>query len=182
MRFKTVLVFAVALILATGMDAFAQRGRGMAPRGGAGAGQVCMNIPDLTEDQMQEITRLRTAHLGEMQSYRDQIDINRIQYRSLMREGADMGAINSNIEERAEIRTQMEKKQAEHHRSVRNILTEDQRALFDAAPRGGIGRTGSGPAAGTRGRGAFNNPGAGQRGICPFGTGVMRNGRGFRGL
>lgn len=178
MRIKTVLFFVVALLMATGMDAFAQRGRGMAPRGGAGAGQVCMNIPGLTEDQLQQIRELQTGHISEMQTYRDQIDINRIQYRSLMREGADMGAINSNIEERAAIRSQMEKKQAQHHQSVRNILTEDQRAWFDAAPRGGIGR---GPVSGTRGR-EFNRPAPGQRGVCPLGTGVMRNERGFRRL
>ena len=159
MRLKSVLLFAVALLMATGMDAFAQRGRGMAPRGGAGTGQVCLNIPGLTQDQSQQITQLRTRHLGEMQAYRDQIDINRIQYRSLIREGADMGAISSNIEERADIRTQMEKKQAEHHQSIRNILNEEQRAWFDAAPRGGVGFRQAGPGAGRRG------------GICPVSGG-----------
>ncbi len=167
---KTFTLLAAVLLLASGIDAIAQRGRGMAPRGGAGMGQVCFNIPNLTEDQLQQITELRTRHLGEMQDYRDQIDVNRIRYRSLIREGADMGAINSNIEERASIRTQMERKQAEHHQSIRNILTEEQRAWFDAAPRGGVGFRQAGPGAGRRG------------GACPFlGTGVAPGVRGPRG-
>ena len=163
---KTFMLMAAVILMASGIDAVAQRGRGMAPRGGAGTGQVCFNIPNLTEDQLQQITRLRTGHVGEMQQFRDQIDINRIQYRSLLREGADMSAINSNIEERASIRTQMEKKQAEHFQSMRSILNEEQRAWFDAAPRGGVGMRQAGPGAGRRG------------GACPFfGTGVAPGGR-----
>jgi Spy/CpxP family protein refolding chaperone len=177
-RIKTVFVFAVALIMATGMDALAQRGRGMAPRGGAGWGQVCMNIPGLTEDQLEQIMELRVNHLSEMQSYRDRIDINRIQYRSMVREDADMNAINANIEERAAIRVEMEKNQAQHRQSVRNLLTDQQRAWFDSAPRAGIGR---GPATGPGSR-EFGRGAPGPRGICPYGMRIMENGRGFRGL
>jgi Spy/CpxP family protein refolding chaperone len=177
-RSKTVLFFMVALIMATGMDAFGQRGRGMAPRGGAGSGQVCMNIPGLTEDQLEQIMNLRVSHIPEMQAYRDRIDINRIQYRSLVREGADMGAINSNIEERAAIRAEMEKRQAEHHRAVRNLLTDQQRAWFDSAPRGGVGR---GPATGPGSR-EYGRRAPGPRGISPNRMDIMENGRGLRGL
>ena len=166
---KTFTLLVAVILMVAGTDALAQRGRGMAPRGGAGMGQVCFNIPNLTEDQMQDIIQLRAGHLEEMQGYRDQIDVNRIRYRSLIREGADMGAINSNIEERAAIRTQMEKKQAEHHQAIRNILTEDQKTWFDAAPRGGVGFRQAGPGMGRRG------------GMCPFlGTGAAP-GAGRRG-
>ena len=168
---KTTLTLAIILLMATATDVFSQRGRGMDRRGGME--QVCPNIPNLTEEQQQQITDLRTAHLGEMQSLRDQIDVNRAQYRALMRgDRADMAAINANIDERSEIRNQMEKKQAEHHQAIRNVLTEEQRVWFDAVPRG-FARPGA-------------RPGPGMRQAAPYGgrggrgAGVMRNRPGFR--
>ncbi len=167
---------AVVLLMVTGADSLAQRGLGMDRRGGLQ--QVCPNIPNLTEDQSSQILDLRTSHLSEMQSYRDQIDVNRARYRVLMRaDPADMGAINSNIDERANIRSQMQKKQAQHHQAIRNLLTEEQKVWFDSAPRGGAGfgrRESAGRGAGFRqgvpagrGRGAF----------CP--VGARGFGRGF---
>jgi len=153
---KGVLLLALTLLMVTGMDAIAQRGRGMGRMGGLE--QVCPNIPNLTEEQSRQIMDLRTAHLKEMQAYRDQIDVNRTRYRALMRgDRADMAAINANIDERTSIRNRMEKKQAEHHQAIRSVLTEEQRVWFDAAPRGGAG------------------PGAGMRQAAPYG------GRGGRG-
>lgn len=172
---KSIVLLAATLLMVTGLDALAQRGRGMDRRGGME--QVCPNIPDLTEEQGQEITELRTAHLKEMQSYRDQIDINRAEYRALMRgDRSDMAAINANIDERAEIRSQMEKKHASHHQAIRSLLTEEQRVWFDAAPRGAIGR-GAGMRQAGPGRG-----GAGMRQAVPGrrGQGIMRNQPGFR--
>jgi Spy/CpxP family protein refolding chaperone len=146
-----------ALLMVTGFDAVAQRGQGLERRGGMQ--QVCPNIPGLTEEQSSEIMKLRTQHLVEMQSYRDMIDINRAQYRALMRAGAaDMAAINSNIEERSGIRSQMEKKQAAHHQAIRSLLTEEQVIWFDAAPRGGPGMGQARPyGRGTRGPGIMRN-------------------------
>ncbi len=171
---KTGLVLAITLLMITGLDAMAQRGRGMDRRGGLE--QVCPNIPNLTEEQSQQITELRTAHLKEMQTYRDQIDINRAQYRALMRgDRADMGAIDANIDQRAEIRSQMERKQASHHQAIRSLLTEEQRVWFDAAP-GGVMR-----GAGMR-QAAPGGRGAGFRQDAPAGRGAMspRGARGFR--
>lgn len=170
---KTGLLLAIILLMATGIDAIAQRGRGMGRTGGME--QVCPNIPGLTEDQRKEIMDLRTAHLKEMQLFRDQIDVNRTGYRQLMRgDRADMGAINSNIDERTAIRNQMEKKQAAHLQSIRSLLTEDQRVWFDAAPRGAAGRgAGLRQGAPDGGRGAGMRQGApgGRRDIGPRGGG-----------
>ena len=174
---KGVLLLALTLLMVTGMDAIAQRGRGMGRMGGLE--QVCPNIPNLTEEQSRQIMDLRTAHLREMQAYRDQIDVNRTQYRALMRgDRADMAAINANIDERTSIRSRMEKKQAEHHQAIRSVLTEEQRVWFDAAPRGGPGFRQAGPG-GWPGRAGMRQAapygGRGGRGfICPRGT------RGFR--
>lgn len=175
LNIKTIALLAVTLLMATGLDAVAQRGRGMDRRGGME--QVCPNIPDLTEEQRQDLMELRTGHLKEMQSFRDQIDINRAEYRALMRgDRTDMAAINANIDERGEIRSQMEKKQAGHHQAIRNLLTEEQRVWFDAAPRGGFGR-----GAGMR-QSAPGRRGAGMNRAMPGarGQGIMRNQPGSR--
>lgn len=170
---KTGLFLAITLLIVTGMDAVAQRGRGMDRRGGME--QVCPGIPNLTEDQRSQIMELRTGHLSEMQSYRDQIDVNRAQYRALMRGGnTDMAAINANIDERASIRSQMQKKQASHRQSIRSLLDEDQRVWFDSAPGGGAGigwQEGPGRGAGFR---QAAPAGRGRAAFCP------RGGRGFR--
>lgn len=156
--FYSVFLLVITLLVATGADALAQRGRGMDRRGGMG--QIHSNIPDLTEDQSEQITTLRTAHLKEMQTFRDQIAINRIEYRAMMREdNANMADINANIEARSEIRTGMEKAQAAHLQEVRALLTEEQRVWFDSAR----GTAGSGMRQGVPG-------GRGARG-----AGIMRN-------
>jgi Spy/CpxP family protein refolding chaperone len=155
---KTIVLLSVTLLMATGIDALAQRGRGFDR--GRGAGQACLNIPGLTDDQRDQMSELRTAHLREMQTFRGQIDINRAQYRALINEeNASMTAINANIDERSALRNQMEKKQAEHHQAVRRLLTEEQRVYFDAFPRGA--RMGM----------VQQRPG----GRGPDGTGIMRN-------
>jgi Spy/CpxP family protein refolding chaperone len=137
------------LLIASSLDAVAQRGRGMGRMGGMQ--QVCPNIPNLSDEQSSAIMQLRTQHISEMQTYRDQIDVNRAQYRGLMRSApADMSAINSNIDEHGRIRSQMAKKQAEHHLAVRSLLTEEQRIWFDAAPRGMGQGAGFGPGAAFR--------------------------------
>ncbi len=147
-RVQSTLLLAAVFMMVFGAEAIAQRGRGMPRRGGDQ--QVCGNIPNLTEEQRTQIQSLRTAHLQEMQSYRDNVDVNRAQYRQLMNSGADMSAINANIDERTTIRGQMARKQAAHRMAIREILTEEQRVWFDSAPRGGIGFNNQRPAAGRR--------------------------------
>jgi Spy/CpxP family protein refolding chaperone len=162
---KTIILLSVALLMATGFDALAQRGRGMARQGvinrGGETGWVCPGIPNLTEEQSEQLTELRTAHLREMQTLRNQIDINRAQYRALISaDDANMSAVNANIDERTAIRNQMEKLQASHHQSVRQLLTEEQRVYFDSSRRMGT-------------RQAMVNPVPGGRG--GRGAGIMRN-------
>jgi len=174
---KVIALLAVAFLMAGAMDVYGQRGRGMVRMGGME--QVCPNIPNLTEEQSKQIMSLRTSHLAEMQGYRDQIDINRAQYRALMRgDRADMAAINANIDERNSIRTRMEKRQAAHLQDIRSILTDEQRVWFDVVPRAGAVRgAGMRQAVPYRGRGAGMQYGPGGRGRGP---GIMRNQPGYR--
>lgn len=128
---KRLTIILAALLIVSGMDAFAQRGRRMISRDYQGV--VCPYIPDLTEEQQSRITELRTAHLKEMQEFRNKIDENRVQYRSLVTgDPANRSAINEKIDEFTVLKNQMMKKQANHRQEVRNILTEEQRVYFDS--------------------------------------------------
>jgi Spy/CpxP family protein refolding chaperone len=89
-------------------------------------------IPDLTDKQKDEISTLRTAHIKEAQQLKNQMGIKRAELKALQQvENPDIDAINKKIEERAAIRLDLEKKTASFKQSVRNVLTDDQKVIFD---------------------------------------------------
>lgn len=134
-----IAVFLFALVLVAGGNALAQRGYG-AGRGYNG----CMNLPGLTEKQMTEITKLRQQHRKEM-------DEMRMEWRQ-------SEAFAQHEKHLAEV----DKKVVNHRNEVRNLLTEEQKAVFDNPGRGngrnraamagrGMGRYGGGRAGWCRG-------------------------------
>ncbi|MBN2668480.1 MAG: periplasmic heavy metal sensor [Bacteroidales bacterium] len=90
-------------------------------------------IPDLTDQQKTEIEKLRIAHMKEIQQIKNQLDIKKAELKALQTaENPDMNAINKNIEERSALRTDLEKKSAAHHQAVRDLLTDDQKVIYDS--------------------------------------------------
>ncbi len=139
-RFIIASFFAAVFLMLPVNELFSQRGQNMGRMGGTGGGQVCSTLPGITQEQRSQLNQLRTEHLREMQSFRDQIDTNRAKHRELMKcEDSDRSAIDALQNERNSIRQQMEQRFNEHNQNVRNILTEEQRAVFDSAERGGVG-------------------------------------------
>lgn len=110
-------------------------------RDGSGNGTRQMNnqgqgienrIPDLTDQQKQEIKVLRTAHLKEVQQTKNQMDIKRAELKALQTaDSPDLDAINKKIEERSALRTDLEKKSAAHKQAIRALLTDDQKVYYD---------------------------------------------------
>lgn len=147
MKMKSILLLAALFLGVQLMQA--QPARGMRERGTRmGYNQDCPGIPDLTEAQKEQIQKLRTAHLKEMQDFRNQVGENRARHRTLMTAAkADQKAIDANIDEYTKLRNQMMKKQAAHRQQIRNLLTDDQKVFFDN--RGMKGLQGEG----MRGRG-----------------------------
>ncbi|MFP4619936.1 MAG: Spy/CpxP family protein refolding chaperone [Bacteroidales bacterium] len=133
-RLTAILV--TAMIMFTAADTMAQRnrdfkGKGMA--GGPGFNQQCQMIPDLTADQQEELKALRVDQMEQMTQFRNNLTEKRATLRKLQtQENPDMEEINNIIEEMGEIRTEMHKTGAEHHQEIREILTDEQRAFFDA--------------------------------------------------
>ncbi len=157
---KTFGFLTLAIVLLSSGNINAQRGYGWGNGQGNGPGYYCNNIPDLTADQKNEITSLRTAHLKKMQNYRNRLAEKRVKLQTLRTaENVDMKAVNRTIDEMSKIRTDMQKDREQHFQNVRKILTADQRVYFDNTRSGraygaGYGRCGGrGFGAGYGGRG-----------------------------
>lgn len=118
---KTTTILITALILMTSMTVFAQRGRGN--RNAAYTHdnyQTCINVlPDLTQDQIQKITALETAHKAEIDQLRNS--------RRSTRDGSM----------KTDIRQQMIDARDTHRDQVKALLTPEQQKVYDALP--GIG-------------------------------------------
>lgn len=89
-------------------------------------------IPDLTDKQKTEIKTLRITHMKEVQQLQNQIDIKRAELKALQtQDKVDMDAVNGKISEKAALRTELEKKKASFRQNVRNLLTDEQKIMFD---------------------------------------------------
>ncbi|RMG81215.1 MAG: periplasmic heavy metal sensor [Bacteroidetes bacterium] len=114
-------------------------------------------IPGLTDEQKQNIEKLRVAHMKEMQNYR----VKMMQLRAELREmyiadKPDQNAINKKIDEISALKSKMMKAVANHRLKVRALLNDEQKVYFDAMPRKGMGNCGMGPGHGPRmGRGYY---------------------------
>jgi Spy/CpxP family protein refolding chaperone len=134
------LFFASIMLLIATKDVNAQRERGLRTEARmevasdmGGPGDFCKNIPNITEEQTQKITELRTAHLKEVTSHRNKIDELRARKRTLMTaDNPDMKAIDKVIDEMSALKTEHLKRNARHHQAIRSLLTEEQRVHFDA--------------------------------------------------
>ncbi len=115
------------------------------------------NIPNLTEDQQKKIKVLKTAHLKEMMKFKNLLAENNAHLNTLRTaDKADMSAINKTIDKMSANKAEMMKKREAHLQSVRQVLTDEQRILFDSRKGNAF--------KGSRGQGRGNGiPGQGRR-------------------
>ncbi len=171
---KTKLIFVSFMLLAVVFvsDAMAQRGR-RAPdvkdrqrveqraehrteRSERGMMEYCQLIPDLTEEQEEAIKKLRVEQVERNTHYRNKMDELRVQKRNLMT-GTSEGDVDQVIDEMTELRNAQMKENVRHRQNIRELLTADQRIIFDSKVtrrhdgRGGMGRDrGQSPRTGQR--------------------------------
>ena len=94
------------------------------------------DIPDLTEQQKEQIKELEINHMKEVLPLNNEIGEKEARLRTLSTEDdADINAIYTLIEEIGKIKIEMMKKEAAFHQGIRKILTSDQRVLFDLGPQ-----------------------------------------------
>jgi Spy/CpxP family protein refolding chaperone len=92
-------------------------------------------IPDITEEQKEQIKEIKTDHMKEVLPIRNQIDEKQAQLKTLSTaDKVDMPKVNKTIEEIGELKVNIAKKRAAHRQGIRNALTEDQRVVFDSMP------------------------------------------------
>ncbi len=89
-------------------------------------------IPELTTQQRESITKLHTAMLKEILPLQNLIAEKEAHLRTLTTaEKTDQKAIDKTIDEISDLRSQIQKKRMKFWMDSRQLLTEDQRVVFD---------------------------------------------------
>jgi Spy/CpxP family protein refolding chaperone len=90
-------------------------------------------IPDLTDQQKQQIRELMLETRKEMLPLQNQMREKAARLKTLRTaENADINAINTMVEEISGIRAEMMKTRLASEQEIRALLTEDQRVVFDS--------------------------------------------------
>lgn len=138
LRSKQIVLPIAALLLVVG-TAFAQppgMHEGSAGRKGMHGCRMREHkgmIPDLTEEQREQIKTLRTEHMKVMQPLRNQAGEKKARLRTLTTsDKVNMAEVNRVIDEVGNIRTEMMKLREQHRQEIRKLLNDEQRVFFDA--------------------------------------------------
>ncbi len=137
-KFKTTILTLMVIGLLTG-SIFAQQGKmGRQDRPFNGTRQEnCPNIPDLTEEQKEQIKELKTDHLKATLSLKNQVQEKKAHLQTISTgDNVDMNEVNTTIEQIGNTKVQMAKKRAAHRQQIRSLLTDDQLVFFDSRQRG----------------------------------------------
>jgi len=129
-------VFSLLLFLAVfsfSSFSFAQPGKGMhGKHQGKGCHDCMRNLPNMSDDQLKKIDAIATTHLKEILDIRNQLGEKQAHLRTLeSATNANINEINKSIEEIGALKITIQKKGAAVKQSIRTILTEEQRVLFD---------------------------------------------------
>lgn len=140
-KIKKVSVIIIAVLMIAGSNLYAQQGRNYARQGqNMDQKQLCQMIPNLTEDQESKIESLRLENMKEMTAFRNQVNELMAKKQTFMTsENSDSKEINAVIDQMTDIHNKMMKASAKHHQDVRNLLTDDQKIIFDSRPMRGHG-------------------------------------------
>ncbi|MDH5468155.1 MAG: Spy/CpxP family protein refolding chaperone [Candidatus Aminicenantes bacterium] len=135
---KSRLVLAVILVitLAVAYPVLAQQAESdCCKAGGCKEGTACSmpgcGIPNLTTEQLSKIQKLKLEFEKEMLPVRTKMQSLKLDLRTLNAENADLKKIEAKIDEISKICAELQKKRIAHHRDIRNLLTDEQKAFFD---------------------------------------------------
>lgn len=98
---------------------------------------------NLTPEQEQKINDLRVKHLKEITPLRNELSEKQAHLRTLeSADKPDMAAINKTIDEITSIKAKLMKARVAHRAEVSQLLTDEQRVLFNARGQKGMGMRG----------------------------------------
>lgn len=127
MKTKNLIFIAAIFIMFVSVESFGQRGM----RGNQ-EGAQCV-LPDLTEEQETKINALRTERIASSTQHQAEMNELRARKRSLtLADNPDMNEVNSIIDQMADKRAQQMKARVQHRQEVRELLTPEQRVIFDS--------------------------------------------------
>jgi hypothetical protein len=144
---------------------------------------------DLTEEQLAKIQDFRLAFHKAILPLQSTIQTHYLQLRTLYAKNTEQGIIDEKIAQIDKLEIEMEQMFMDHQEQVRNLLTDEQKALFDQWGGLGLGMAGMGFGMGPGmgyGRGFGRGFGAGfgrgfGRGFGGYGRGYAGYGRGYAG-
>ena len=100
-------------------------------------------IPDLTDEQKEQIEQIQTETQKITTPLRSKLNTLSAELDELLiAENPDRNAIDSKMDEMAEVRTELHKKRVDTRLRIRALLTEKQRVHFDAMRSHKRGRRG----------------------------------------
>ncbi len=122
----------IAVMMLASVATFAQGDGNGRHRGLKADAGLCNKLPDLTDDQKDQIQALRVEHKKVALENRNQLAVLKAELKVLTTaENADMKGINKKADEIGTLKTKMAKQRLAHHQEVRKLLTEEQRLVFD---------------------------------------------------
>jgi len=134
---KSIKILTVTiLVLLSGISTriFAQQGYWRQP-GPAERERQIPGLLDLTEEQQEQITDLRTAYLKDIQPLKNELNINKAKLDALLTEdNPQVNEINNLIENNGKIQIEIRKKQVAHQLEIRKLLDDEQKVIFDSRP------------------------------------------------
>lgn len=147
MKTKAFVTVFLVFIMLFSIDAFGQRGRRVPDvRPQQRAAQVgedvvrqqrmltaeCI-IPELTEEQQSQIKALRIKQLEAATQHRNQMDELRAKKRTMMTQATpDQRDLERTIDQMTSLQNAQMKENIQHRQAIRNLLTEEQRVIFDS--------------------------------------------------
>ncbi|QNL20515.1 periplasmic heavy metal sensor [Hyphobacterium sp. CCMP332] len=89
-------------------------------------------IPNLTEDQKENIKSIRLSAMKDMKPLRNELGEKEARFKTLRSaDEPDMDAINKQIDEIAALKASIAKREAKAQQDIRALLNDDQRITFD---------------------------------------------------
>lgn len=107
-------------------------------------GKCIADIPDLNDQQKQKIEDLCLVHKKESTQIKNQLNEKQAHLKTLQgADKADMAAINKTIDEISVLKADLMKKCAQTKQSIRELLNDKQKTVFDAKSHNCCGGGGS---------------------------------------
>jgi Spy/CpxP family protein refolding chaperone len=127
------LLVAIIVVLGISLSVMAQPSRkGPMPHRSMKA-KSGLQYLDLTEEQKDQIKTIHLANMKDVQPLKDEIKINRVKVDALLKkDDPDMKEIVSLVEANGKLITQIRVKSIEQKISVRSLLTDEQKIIYDA--------------------------------------------------